>query len=122
MELSLSFETRYSGYGKWWWYTPRHQWLEQSPLTPSHMPAVPACYVLTLDGRAVYVGQTMNLRTRFYSHGIKTNGSGRFLTRWGELHGDLRLKVKFGQRYGDWCMREARLIDRLKPSLNQRLV
>ena len=119
----MSFHTRYSGYGKWWWYTPKHKWLEiHGPHTPAAMPQVPACYALVLDGEVVYVGQTLNLQNRFYSHQIKHDRKGNWLTKWGVLPGDLRLKVKFGQRFGDWCMREARLIDRLQPRFNKRLI
>jgi excinuclease UvrABC nuclease subunit len=92
------------------------------PSAPHTLPAVPACYVLALDGEVVYVGQTLNLQARFYAHRIKHRKDDSWRTAWGDLTGDLRLKVKFGQRYGDWCMREARLIDRLKPRFNTRRI
>ena len=118
----MTFETRYSGHGKWWWYTPRHRWFEYSPHAPGQIPPLPACYVITLDGVSIYVGQTLNLRTRFYKHGIKCTGESQWQTRWGPLTGEMRLKVKYGQRYGDWCMREARLIQRLQPRFNLRAI
>ena len=103
---------RYAGKQKWLGY-----W---SPWQPIEMPPVPACYVIQLDGKTIYVGQTLNLRSRFYAHGIKPIGEG-YKTAWGRLSGDfLGLKVKLGSKYGDWAMREARLVKRLQPVFNVR--
>lgn len=117
----MSFSNRYSGHGQWWWYTPMHKWLSFIPCNPGHLPESPGCYVLTLDGKAVYVGQSNNVQARFYSHGIKCLGDELWQTRWGILRGDLRLRVRFATLYGDWMMREARLLRRLRPSLNKRI-
>lgn len=75
------------------------------------LPPFPCCYVVfTAQGELLYVGQTLNLRTRFSAH----RSAGVFPS-------DAYLKVRFGTRYGDWAMRETRLIYRLKPPMNRML-
>lgn len=86
------------------------------------LPDKPACYVIQLDGTTIYVGQTVNLKARFFSHGIKKTGPKSYKSKWGELQGDLCMKVRYAQRYGDWAMREMRLINRLAPRFNARCV
>lgn len=84
------------------------RWIEFNPLGP--LPNYPCCYVVQLDGVSIYVGQTLGLRGRMHDHRpwLKT------------LNGRLRIKVRFAERYGDWAMREARLIRRLSPEFNRR--
>ena len=99
---------------------PVDRWRSFSPVQPCNLPPEPACYVLLLDGVAVYVGQTVNLRTRFYKHAIRPVGEEEYSSGWGVLRGYLTMKVRFGARYGDWAMREARLINKLSPRFNKR--
>lgn len=80
-------------------------------------PAVGGCYAIYLDGKLSYIGQSVNLRSRLSSYRIRpTYGTGYF-TPWGQV-ADVAVKVKIGHRYGDWAMRELRLIRRLQPSMN----
>lgn len=75
------------------------------------LPPFPGCYVVySPEGHLLYVGQSQNLRSRFSAH--KSNGS---------FPKGFTLKVRFGDRFGDWAMREARLIYRLRPPLNARV-
>jgi len=106
-------------------YVPfnRHVWSRvYDPCRAGCLPKIPACYVLFLDHTVIYVGQTLNLRARFYKHKIKRIGENACETRWGDLTGYLTMRVKFGCKYGDWCMREARLIRRFSPKFNLRAV
>lgn len=78
----------------------------------SGLPRLPCCYVIQIDGLTVYVGQTLDLRSRMCTHRR---------TWLNAASGVVRLKVRFGERYGDWAMREARLIRRLNPPMNKKL-
>ncbi len=97
-----------------------HKWFTYLPAAPHSLPEVPGCYALVLDGKVVYVGQSINLQARFKQHGIRAVSGGAHETKWGRLVGELQLKVRFAQKHGDWYMREARLISRLKPVFNKR--
>jgi len=70
----------------------------------SSLPPLPCCYCVYVDGQLVYIGQTNNLRERVAYHA----GHCKFPAGFG-------LKARFGDRYGDWAMRELRLIRRLSP-------
>lgn len=90
---------------------------------PVHLPQFPACgavYVVFFDGLPVYVGQSSNLRRRFFRHQIRY-GYGKFtMTPWGHIPDTVKItaKAKFSVRYGDWAMWELRLIKRLRPRFN----
>lgn len=87
------------------------------------LPSLPGVYVVILDGRAIYVGQSENIRLRFISqHRVKRTGN-IVKTPWGELpvKDTLRIKFKISRRMGDWAMWEVRLIKRLRPEFNVRL-
>lgn len=77
-----------------------------------HLPSLPCCYVIfSAAGSVLYVGQTTNLRNRFRTHRQgKAFPAGSYF------------KARFGERYGDWAMRELRLIKRLRPPMNSRIV
>lgn len=68
----------------------------------------PAVYVIYDGGKVVYIGSTAGLRYRLKAH------------RAGILKKlqNPRIKFSFTKHYGDWLMREARLIKRLKPVCN----
>jgi excinuclease UvrABC nuclease subunit len=101
-------------------YAGSARWISFNPLKPNNLPPHAACYAISVDGRVVYVGQTLNLRSRFYSHRLAKRGDIVCSPSWGELGSSVSMKAKFGQKYGDWAMREARLISRLKPRFNRR--
>jgi len=95
-------------------------WIRFEPDAGVCVPEVPGCYVIFGDGEVVYVGQTVNMRMRMRSHGIRIwHYSAQFKTPWGnfsELYG----KRRVSKRYGDWAMVEVRLINRLNPPGNKR--
>ena len=85
--------------------------------TTSLLPRKPACYVIYLDGVMSYVGQTRDLSSRMSNHGIRAGYGNSVFTKWGQFK-EVIIKARFGDKYGDWAMRELRLISRLQPSLN----
>lgn len=81
-------------------------------------PALPACYVVFTDGALAYVGQTTDLRKRFLAHRFNyCRYSEDIDTPWGQFASVL-IKARFGDHFGDWAMRELRLIRRLAPPQN----
>jgi len=92
-------------------------WIKCDPLKRYKLPSAPACYVIYMDGRLVYIGQTSNIKTRLSNHDFRYDYGNAIITPWGQCQ-KLKMKVNYGRRYGDWAMRELRLIKRLKPSLN----
>lgn len=80
-------------------------------------PRKPACYAIYLDGELAYIGQASDLATRMSSHGIRQGYSELVQTKWGVFKSVI-VKARFGDRIGDWAMREIRLIHRLQPRLN----
>ena len=86
-------------------------------LSQAILPRKPACYVLYLDGVLSYVGQASDLGKRMSAHGIRLSYGSDFTTNWGSFR-SVVVKARFGDRMGDWAMREIRLIHRLQPALN----
>lgn len=96
------------------------RWLTLEDDDALHAPRGPACYVVYVDGRLVYVGSTENLYSRLRNHITDPIGfPGRFRTPWGEGLAGV-VKYRPSRRFGDWLMVEARLIRRLKPFGNVR--
>lgn len=78
----------------------------------------PGCYVVYLDGIIRYVGQSTNVQKRILSHRIRVGYSSCYLTPWGEAD-TVIVKVRYSERYGDWAMRELRLIRWFNPAGNK---
>lgn len=97
-------------------------WKRVNPIEHWNAPNKPAVYVIYLDGRPVYVGQTTRLRTRLEQHKFNWGYSGRLITPWGEFHTDTKIRCKYrlSRRAGDWLMWELRLIWKLQPIYNVR--
>jgi hypothetical protein len=93
-------------------------WVSADPLKYWALPEVPAVYVICVNGRAMYVGQTINLFRRFNAYRMRAAFGVGALTPWGQVEGDLSLKFSRSRRFGDWAMRELRLIRRLRPVWN----
>lgn len=93
------------------------RWIAIDPMDRYSIPGRPACYVVFLDGSVTYVGQSTNLKSRFSTYAIRLGYGAGVLTPWGAA-GSIEVKVNFGTQYGDWAMRELRLIRRLKPPGN----
>jgi excinuclease UvrABC nuclease subunit len=77
-------------------------------------PAVPAVYVVYVDGFVYYVGSTANLRLRMINTWNHKNEDANLRPR------SVVVKFSISRRYGDWRMREVRLIRRLHPRANLR--
>jgi excinuclease UvrABC nuclease subunit len=85
-----------------------------------NIPQAPGCYVVFGDGKLLYVGQASNVKLRMQSHAVGVYGYSAWITTpWGKYH-DVLVKVRRSDKYGDWAMRELRLIRRLKPPFNIR--
>jgi hypothetical protein len=85
--------------------------------TSLRIPAQPACYAVYMDGALAYVGQSRNLRSRIAAHHLRDGYANNFHTPWGSCRA-LLVKARFSDKFGDWAMRELRLIKRLRPPQN----
>lgn len=105
------------------------RWDPVSPRKPDRWRNAAGCYVILLDGLAIYVGQSENVRRRITKHGFENYAGlgdirdGYCSSPWGDIHwseGTLTAKVKYARRFGEQLMVEARLIRRLRPRFNIR--
>lgn len=83
------------------------------------LPRAPGVYAIYLDGRLAYIGQTVDLRNRLAEHRLRDGYAKNVHTEWGTFK-TLVLKISLSRGYGDWAMRELRLIRRLRPWANRR--
>lgn len=74
-------------------------------------------YVVYCGGKLLYIGQSANVNKRILSYRFRAPWSENIFTPWGQFK-SVVIKVSYGKRYGDWAMRELRLIRRLKPIEN----
>lgn len=94
------------------------RWLSFDGGWPMFAPDSPACYAIYLDGVLSYIGQTASLRKRLAGHKIDLcRYSEHINSTWGQFD-KITIKAHFGVKFGDWAMRELRLIRRLQPPLN----
>lgn len=89
----------------------------------SDIPAGPGVYVFIRDGRVVYVGQSVSLRARLTNYrptylGPPNYGEAAIGWKYHPIQRGCVLKISESKRWGDWLMRELRLIRRLKPEHN----
>lgn len=82
----------------------------------------PGVYVAIGDGRPLYVGSAVSLRHRITDHGPfrhRMNEDDDLVvdTKWGSF-GWFEVRFSYSRKFGDWAMRELRLIKRLRPILN----
>lgn len=87
---------------------------------PREIPAIAGVYAIYFDGDLVYIGQSVNVRNRWCEHQIRLGYAKNIITPWGDIPDKtvVTFKVSASRRYGDWAMRELRLIRRLKPLFN----
>lgn len=87
------------------------------------LPAVACCYVVYINSELCYIGSTNNLRNRFSGHAFHWGYANNFVTPWGEYCRPFEFSIKYSpsRKYGDWLMREARLIRRIQPAFNKKL-
>lgn len=74
-------------------------------------------YVVYADGVLIYIGQSANVRARIGRHKIRLTLHNQYHTPWGHFN-RLLVKVSYCRRFGEWAMREMRLIRRLRPREN----
>ena len=86
----------------------------------NQIPNKPGVYVICIDGLPVYVGQSFDVRSWLYAHNIRYGYARNILLPWGSIPDNqlVSVKVGFSKKYGDWTMRELRLIRRLQPKYN----
>jgi excinuclease UvrABC nuclease subunit len=103
-------------------------WRTVDLLKPWELPQQAGVYAFLKEGRVIYIGSTVNIRDRFRSYGAARR---RFdydydrATHFEEYRLPDRMvgvvvKVSVSRRYGDWLMRELRLIRRLNPDWNSK--
>jgi hypothetical protein len=92
------------------------RWFKAHPIT-DELPHEPAVYVIYVEGVASYVGQTVSLRLRFREHKFMWGYGPEVQTPWG-MAKDVFIKASKSRKFGDWAMRELRLIRRLRPINN----
>lgn len=98
---------------------PTTGWRKFDPADYQALPDAPVVYVFLVDERVVYVGETKSLRSRMRGYSIKQAAGWGFFTPWGRAT-NLTAKFAPSRKYGDWAMRELRLIRRLQPVWNIR--
>jgi len=101
--------------------TNKSGWIRKSwPFV--RLPNKPAVYAIYFDGKLKCIGQSSNLSVRFSDHakGIRFGSHCTIETRWGAFPDETNIEIKYhhGWRYGDWAMREIRLISRINPEFN----
>lgn len=84
------------------------------------IPSEAGVYVIYIGGRLVYVGQSVNVRSRIAGHRFRYGYGRNIHTPWMEVADTtpVTVKVKRSRRLGDWAMWEIRLIARLRPECN----
>jgi excinuclease UvrABC nuclease subunit len=81
----------------------------------SKLPDVPGVYVVYMNGHVYYIGSSSNLCRRIRK-------TFQQYERTSMRESSFEIKYSLSRRYGDWLMREARLIRRLSPRANQHHV
>lgn len=84
------------------------------------MPCLPGVYAVYFDRDLVYIGSTNNLRNRFSGHAFRYGYAKNIVTPWETIPDSTEITVKFRQtkKFGEWAMREMRLIHRIQPLFN----
>lgn len=85
---------------------------------PFQIKPIPGVYVIFGDGNLLYVGQSTDVRKRICCHGVRFGYSNYILTPWGNFS-NIKIKIKYSSKFGDWAMIEQRLIYRLSPPNNR---
>lgn len=93
------------------------KWVQIDPCTYYNLPDMAGCYVVFLNERLTYIGQSRSIKKRFSSYNIRPGYGSRYLTPWGAVR-EITVKCRYMERLGDYAMREIRLIHRLQPPQN----
>lgn len=97
------------------------KWITIDFLIPRAFAERSAVYVIYIDNKLVYVGESINLYNRMTSYRgneIKIC-NGKISTIWGKGF-SVYVKAKYPSKYGEEAMIERRLIRRLRPICNRR--
>lgn len=88
------------------------------------LPRFAGVYAIYFDDRLVYIGSSVDIANRFSEHKIRYGYGKNIITPWCDVPAEtsIVLKVKRSIRRGDWAMWEIRLIQRLRPECNRRLL
>lgn len=78
---------------------------------------IPGCYVVYADNELIYVGQSFNVSKRLLSYKFRYGYGGQIFSVFG-IFNLIAVKVRYSTKFGDWAMREVRLIHKLKPRFN----
>lgn len=79
----------------------------------------PGVYVVYEKHRIIYIGSSYDVKKRIQTHDINfSRYSNTIQTPWGKFK-KVKIKVSYTRKFGDWAMREIRLINRLKPKHNK---
>ena len=95
------------------------QWFEFNFRSIIWVDEEPAVYVIFLDNNLAYIGSTNNLARRIKNHIQHVPDSIYLETTWGRFK-RVTVKASYYRKWGDWTMRELRLIRRLQPPKNKR--
>lgn len=96
------------------------RWFGFDPMGLDGVPRAAGVYVIFIDGVAVYIGQSANIRGRLQQHRFTWGYDGELKTPWASFEYGRQLtgRAKISRRFGDWAMWELRLIRRLRPAYN----
>lgn len=96
----------------------RGNWYRVDPSDHFNLPRIPVVYAIFSKKKLVYIGSTQNLRHRFNNLIRLGYTADHYHTPWGTLE-KVRMRYSPSKKYGDWLMRELRLIRRLRPRFNR---
>ncbi len=80
----------------------------------------PGVYAIYYGSNLVYIGSSRHVQRRIAEHSVILTQQGifaDFIIRGNPNH-RVKIKVSYSKKYGEWLMREARLLKRLKPLFN----
>jgi hypothetical protein len=116
------WDMTYEDFCEWWHRPIRWHSFDETASYGDFQPR-PGVYVIFGDDRVQYVGSSKNIRQRLtgriprlvYNDPEESERPVR--TTWGVFR-RFEIRVRYSTKYGDWLMRELRLIRGLKPLLN----
>ena len=89
----------------------------ESDVIPWRVRHEPGVYAIYVEGDLSYIGQSIDIAKRLSGHVNFARYSDWIETPWGRFK-DVFVKVSYSKKYGDWAMRELRLIKSIRPKFN----
>lgn len=74
----------------------------------------PGVYCIYVDGKLFYIGQSQSILKRTAKHRFRPHSFYGEKSAWRNAK-TVMVKVRYTEKFGDWAMREIRLINRLRP-------